>query len=92
VGKAKVFMKLDLCWGCNNVWIKEGDEWKAAFAMCHRSFEPLVMFFGMTDSPSMFQNMMNDIMKDLIDRGVVIVFIDDILIYMETEEGHDDIV
>jgi Reverse transcriptase (RNA-dependent DNA polymerase) len=63
-----------------------------AVAMCHGSFEPLVMFFGMTNSPSTFQNMMNDIMKDLIDHGVVIVFIDDILIYMETEEGHDDIV
>jgi hypothetical protein len=35
VGKAKVFTKLDLLWGCNNVWIKEGDEWKAAFAMHH---------------------------------------------------------
>jgi Reverse transcriptase (RNA-dependent DNA polymerase) len=91
-GKAKVFMKLDLHWGYNNVWIKEGDEWKVAFATCHGSFEPLVMFFRMTNSPSTFQNMMNDIMKDLIDHGVVIVFIDDILIYMETEEGHDDIV
>jgi Reverse transcriptase (RNA-dependent DNA polymerase) len=92
VGKAKVFTKLDLCWGYNNVRIKEGDEWKAAFAMHCRAFEPLIMFFGMTNSPSTFQNMMNDIMKDLIDCGVVIVFIDDILIYTETEEGHDDIV
>jgi Reverse transcriptase (RNA-dependent DNA polymerase) len=63
-----------------------------AFAMHCRSFEPLFMFFGMTTSPSTFQNMMNDIMKDLIDHRVVIVFIDDILIYMETEEGHDNIV
>jgi Reverse transcriptase (RNA-dependent DNA polymerase) len=92
VGKAKVFTKLDLHWGYNNVWIKEGDEWKAAFATCHGSFEPLVMFFGMTNNPSTFQNMMNDIMKDLIDCRLVIVFIDDILIYMETEEGHDNIV
>jgi hypothetical protein len=38
VGKAKVFTKLDLCWGYNNVWIKEGDEWKVAFATCHGSF------------------------------------------------------
>jgi Reverse transcriptase (RNA-dependent DNA polymerase) len=87
VGKVKVFTKLDLHWGYNNVQIKEGDEWKAAFATHHGSFEPLIMFFRMTNSPSMFQNMMND-----IDCGVVIVFIDDILIYMETEEGHDDIV
>jgi Reverse transcriptase (RNA-dependent DNA polymerase) len=87
VGKAKVFMKLDLCWDYNNVQIKEGYEWKAAFATHCRSFEPLIMFFRMTNSPSTFQNMMNDIMKDLIDHGVVIVFIDDILIYTETEEG-----
>jgi Reverse transcriptase (RNA-dependent DNA polymerase) len=92
VGREKLFTKLDLCWGYNNVWIKEGDEWKAAFAMCCRSFEPLIMFFGMTNSPSTFQNMMNDIMKDLIDHGVVTVFIDGILIYMETNEGCDDIV
>jgi hypothetical protein len=46
----------------------------------------------MTNGPSTLQNMMNDIMKDLIDHRVVIVFIDDILIYMETEEGHDNIV
>jgi Reverse transcriptase (RNA-dependent DNA polymerase) len=67
VGKAKLFTKLDLRWGYNNVCIKEGDEWKAAFATCLGSFEPLVMFFGMTNSLSTFQSMMNDIMKDLID-------------------------
>jgi hypothetical protein len=51
VGKAKVFTKLDLRWGYNNVRIKEGDEWKAAFATHRGSFELLVMFFGMTNSP-----------------------------------------
>jgi hypothetical protein len=91
VGKVKLFMKLDLCWGYNNVWIK-GDKWKVAFAKHCRSFELLVMFFRMTNSPSTFQNMMNDIMKDLIYCSVVIVSIDNILIYMETDEGHDDIV
>src|SRR5277367_2944244 len=92
VGKAKRFTKLDLRWGYNNVPIKEGDEWKATFATCRGSFEPLVMFFGMTNSPPTFQNMMNDILKEEIDRGVVIVFIDNILIFMEGEEGHDEIV
>jgi hypothetical protein len=66
VGMAKLFTKLDLCWGYNNVQIKEGDEWKAAFATHHGLFEPLIMFFGMTDSLPTFQNVMNDIMKDLI--------------------------
>ena len=50
------------------------------------------MFFGMTNSPPTFQGMMNDILKEEIDHGVVIVFINDILIFMESEEGHDEIV
>jgi len=50
------------------------------------------MFFGMTNSPSTFQNMMNDILKDVIDKGIVIVFIDDILMFMENKEHHDEIV
>jgi len=50
------------------------------------------MFFGMTNSPPTFQNMMNDVLKDVIDKGIVIVFIDDILIFMEDEEHHDEIV
>jgi len=50
------------------------------------------MFFGMTNSPPTFQNMMNDILKDIIDKGIVIVFIDNILIFMEDEEHHDEIV
>jgi len=56
------------------------------------SFELLVMFFGMTNSPPTFPNMMNDILKDVIDKGIVIVFIDNILIFTEDEEHHDKIV
>jgi len=46
----------------------------------------------MTNSPPTFQNMMNDILKDVIDKGIVTVFIDNILIFMEDEEHHDEIV
>ena len=49
------------------------------------------MFFGMTNSPPTFQTMMNDVLKDVIDKGIVIVFIDDILIF-EDEEHHNEIV
>ena len=60
---------------------------------CRRgSFEPLVMFFGMTNSPPTFQNMMNNVLKDVIDKGIVIIFIHDILIFTEDEEHHDEIV
>ena len=73
VGKAKYFMKFDLCWGYNNVWIKEGDEWKAAFTTHWGAFEPLVMYFGLMNSPATFQMMMNSIMYNLINEGVVVV-------------------
>src|SRR5258705_778471 len=59
---AEWFTTLDLCWGFNNVRLKEGDEWKAAFSMNHGLFEPLVMFFGLCNSPTTFQTMMNDIL------------------------------
>jgi hypothetical protein len=45
---AKYFTKLDVHWGFNNVHMKEGDEWKAAFWTNHGLYKPLVMFFGLT--------------------------------------------
>src|SRR6204780_3653934 len=85
---AKVFSKMDVRWGYNNIRIKEGDEWKAAFRTNLGLFEPLVMFFGLTNSPATFQTMMNDIFKGLIARGVVVVYLDDILIFTATLEEH----
>src|SRR6267378_7467625 len=68
--------------------MKEGDEWKAAFHTNRGLFEPLVMFFGLTNSPAMFQTMMDDIFEELITDGIVIVYLDDILIFTETIEEH----
>ena len=85
---AKYFTKLDVRWGFNNVRIKEGDEWKAAFQTNRGLFEPLVMFFGLTNSPSTFQTMMDNIYEDLISEDVVVVYLDDILIFTETLEEH----
>jgi hypothetical protein len=90
--RARWFTKLDVRWGYNNVRIKEGDEWKAAFRTNRGLFEPLVMFFGLTNSPATFQTMMNDLFRELIDEGVVIAYIDDILIYTETLEKHHEVV
>ncbi len=74
------YIKMDIRWGYNNVHIKEGDEWKAAFSRCEGSFEPLVMFFGLTNSPATFQAMMNDIFsQELIQRWLKI-YMDDLLI------------
>jgi len=92
MGNKKLFTKMDLQWGYNNVYIKEGDEWKAAFTTYVGSFKPVVMFFGMTNLPAMFQGMMNEIMRDLINEGKVAVFVDDVLVGTDGEEGHDEIV
>lgn len=85
---AKYFTKFDVRWGYNNVRIKDGDEWKAAFRTNRRLYEPLVMFFGLTNSPATFQTMMNNIFRDLITEGVVCVYLDNILIYTQTLEEH----
>jgi len=88
----KVFIKMDLRWGYNNVRIKEGDEWKVAFTTPEGAFEPTVMFFGLTNLLATFQAMINELLRDLINTRKVAVFIDDIIIEMETEEEHDEIV
>jgi len=92
MGSKKVFTKMDLRWRFNNVRIKEGDEWKRVFTTHVGSFEPTVMFFRMTNSPATFQAMMNEILRDLINEGNVAVFVDDVLVGTETEEGHNKIV
>src|SRR6266849_3470390 len=83
---SKVLSKMDVRWGYNNIWIKEGDKWKAAFHTKRGLFEPTVMFFRLMNSPAMFQAFVNKIFKDLIREGNVGVYMDDILVMMETLE------
>ena len=71
--------------------IKKGDEWKAVFATSEESFEPMVMFFGLTNSLATFQAMINELLRNLINTGKVAAFIDDVIIEMEMEEGHDEL-
>jgi len=92
IGMKKVFTKIDLRWDYNNVQIKEGDKWKAAFTTPKRSFELTVMFFGLTNSLATFQTMMNELLRDMINIGKVVVFIDDVIIGTESKEGHDELV
>ena len=56
------------------------------------SFEPTVMFFGMTNSSATFQAIMNEILRDLINEGKIVAFVDDVLVGMKIEKGHDEIV
>ena len=56
------------------------------------SFEPTVMFFGMTNSPAIFQAIINEILRNMINKGKVVAFIDNILVRTEIEERYDEIV
>ena len=63
-----------------------------AFTIHMGSYELVVMFFGVTNSPAMFQDIMNKILRDMINKGKVVAFVDDMLIGTEMEERHDEIV
>ena len=76
-----LFLKFDVWWGYNNVRIKGGNEWKAAFITNQGLFEPKVMFFGLTNSPATFQTMMNAIFAEELLEGWVTIYMDDILIH-----------
>jgi len=84
--EAKYFNKLDLIWGYNNVRIKEGDKWKAAFLTNKGLFEPQVMYFGLCNSPGTFQRMMNSIFRELLHEGVLANYMDDFIIPAKTME------
>ena len=85
---SRIFSKLDVRWGYNNVRIKEGDEWKAAFRTNRGLFEPTVMFFGLCNAPATFQAFVNTIFKELIHRDVVVIYLDDILIFSRDQHSH----
>jgi hypothetical protein len=89
---AKIFTKFDICWSYHDVWIKEGEEWKAAFITNQGLFKPCVMFFGLTNSPATFQALMNAIFADLIAKGKITVYLNDILIWSTTLDEHQKIV
>ena len=89
---AKVFLKMDVQWGYNNIRIKEGDEWKAAFCTNLKLFKPTVMFFSLTNSPATLQNFMNHIFKPLIYCRVVAIYMDDKLVFTETHKEHKQVV
>ena len=83
---------MDLRQRYNNVRINDGDEWNAALLIPEEVFKPMIMFFELTNSLATFQAIMNDLLRDIIEVEDVAVFIDDVIIATETEEGHDNIV
>ncbi|KAL0149844.1 hypothetical protein M9458_054892 [Cirrhinus mrigala] len=84
---ARFFTKLDLRSAYNLVRIREGDEWKTAFITPTGHYETLVMLFGLCNSPSVFQQFINDVLRDMLGRWCY-AYLDDILIYSKTLEEH----
>jgi len=84
--EARYFNKLDLIWGYNNVRIKEGDEWKAAFLTNKGLFKPQVMYFKLCNLPGTFQRMMNSIFQELLHEGILANYMDNFVIPAKTME------
>ena len=87
LSQAKWYTKLDVREAYYRIRIAEGDEWKTAFCTKYGHFEYTVMPFGLTNAPAQFQAYINHALVGLIDV-TCIVYLDDILIYSDTEEDH----
>ena len=85
---AKVFSKIDLNSGYHQLRIREEDIEKTTFSTRYEHFEYIVMSFGLTNAPAAFMAAMNKMLHEFLDDFVV-VFLDDILIYLKTEEEHE---
>ena len=82
----KYFNKLDFIWEYNNIWIKKGDEWKAAFLINKRLFKPKVMYFRLNNSPGTFQRMMNSIFRELLHKEVLANYMDNFIVLAKTKK------
>jgi Reverse transcriptase (RNA-dependent DNA polymerase) len=86
IKRCKVLHQTGHTLGIQQYTVRKGDEWKAAFKTNKGLFEPTVMFFGMCNSLATCQAMMDNIFMTMIDKRLIIVYIDNILIFAKTEE------
>ncbi len=84
---AQVFTKLDLRNAYHLVRIREGDEWKTAFNTPSGHYEYLVLPFGLSNAPAVFQDLVNSVLGDMINQ-FVFVYLDDILIFSPSLQVH----
>ncbi|KAJ6436919.1 hypothetical protein O9K51_10455 [Purpureocillium lavendulum] len=89
LGRAKLFTKLDLKDAYHRLRIRQGDEWKTAFRCHYGHYEYQVMPFGLVNAPASFQQYINYALEGLVDITCV-VYLDDILIFSENAEQHED--
>jgi hypothetical protein len=85
--EATIFSKLDIRNAYHLVQIQEGDEWKTAFNMANEHYEYLVMTFGLTNAPAVFQAQVNNVLRDPLNR-FVFVYLDDILVFSHSAQEH----
>ena len=88
---AQWFTKMDLKNGFHLIRMRKEYEWKTAFGTRYGLFEFQVMPFGLTNALSTFQDMMNHVLSDLMNVGVL-AYMDDILVYAKTKKEHDRLV
>ena len=77
---------MDIIWGYNNVRIKEGHKWKAAFLTLKGLFEPTVMYFGLCNSPGTFMHMMQMLFRDMIHQRKCAIYMDNLIFKGKTKE------
>ena len=85
---ARVYSKIDLCTGNQQLRVRETDIPKTAFRTCYGHFEFMVMPFGLTNAPTASMDLMHRIFQPYLDQFVV-VFVEDILIYSQSEWEHE---